>query len=70
MLQRLGGWGVSADSRFNGGGVDILDGIKVGSCHRHTAADNPLRYTVALCYSTSPRKKRGGGGGAGGEGVR
>ena len=23
----VGGWGVSADSRFNGGGVDILEGI-------------------------------------------
>lgn len=28
-VQRLNGWGISADSRFNGGGVDILEGINV-----------------------------------------
>ena len=26
-LHLQGGWGISADSRFNGGGVDILEGI-------------------------------------------
>ena len=28
-IQRPSGWGMSADSRFNGGGVDILEGIAV-----------------------------------------